>query len=171
MLRPFIHPYAYSIIILLFTIVTTAIFILLPLLSFCYCYYYKTVATDKLLRPSLFLGAPELTTHMLRLINILWHPLCRINKFWVLLPSKTVVIPYTCGSSKTLPEPSPVAFLTSLTSPTPPPWWIGSSPHLGFEVPKKYSLKLNYIQLLNWCWVIATLFTYLNHLVIFMVKH
>jgi hypothetical protein len=76
MQRPFIHPYAYSIVILLFTIVTATVFILLLLLSFCYSYYYKIVATDELLRASLFLGAAELTTHLLRLINILWLPLC-----------------------------------------------------------------------------------------------
>jgi hypothetical protein len=96
MQRPFIHPYAYSTIILLFTIVTATVFILLLLLSFCYCYYYKTVATDKLSRESLFLGAAELTTHLLRLINILWLPLCRINKFefyypWRLLRSPILV--------------------------------------------------------------------------------
>jgi hypothetical protein len=62
-------------LILLFTIVTTDVFILLLLLSFHYCYYYKTVATDKLLRASLFLGAAELITHLLKLINILWLPL------------------------------------------------------------------------------------------------
>jgi hypothetical protein len=81
MQRPFIHPYAYSITILMFTIVTTAVFILLLLLLFSYCHYYKTVATDKLLQVSLFPGAAELTTHLLRLINILWLSLCRINKF------------------------------------------------------------------------------------------
>jgi hypothetical protein len=90
---PFIHPYAYSIIILLFTIVTTIVFILLLLLSFCYCYYYKTVATDKLLRASLFLGAAELTTHLLRLINILWLPFCRINKFGFYFPRRLLRSP------------------------------------------------------------------------------
>jgi hypothetical protein len=68
MQRPFILPYAYSIIILLFTISTADVFILLLLLLFCYCCYYKMVATDKLLRASLFPGADELTTHLLRLI-------------------------------------------------------------------------------------------------------
>jgi hypothetical protein len=85
---PFIHPYAYSITILLFTIVTTVVFILLLLLSFHNYYYYKTVATDKLLRASLFLGAAELTTHLLRLINILWLPLCQINKFLFYFPQR-----------------------------------------------------------------------------------
>jgi hypothetical protein len=78
---PFIHPYAYSILIQLFTIITATVFILLLLLLFFYCYCYKTVTTDKLLRASLFPGAAELTTHLLRLINIRWLPLCRINKF------------------------------------------------------------------------------------------
>jgi hypothetical protein len=79
MQRPFSHPYAYSILILLFTIITTVVFITL-LLIFHYCYCYKTVATDKLLRASLFPGAAELSTLLLRLTNILWPPLCRINK-------------------------------------------------------------------------------------------
>src|SRR5215216_2976851 len=79
MQRSFIHPCAYSILILLFTKITTAVFITL-LLLFHYSYCYKTVATDKLLRASLFPGAAELTTPLLRLINILWLPLCRINK-------------------------------------------------------------------------------------------
>jgi hypothetical protein len=34
-------------------------------------------------------------------MNILWLPLCRINKFRLnTLPSKTVAIPYTCGLSR-----------------------------------------------------------------------
>jgi hypothetical protein len=95
--RPFIHPYAYSIIILLFTISTADIFILLLLLLFCYCHYYKTVATDKLLRASLFPGAAELTTHLLRLINILWLPLCRINKFGFYFPRRLLRSPILVG--------------------------------------------------------------------------
>ena len=44
----------------------------------------------------------ELTTQLLILENILWLPLCRINKFGLnTLPSKTVAIPYTCGLSRT----------------------------------------------------------------------
>src|SRR3954452_1967799 len=50
------------------------------LLLFYYCYFHKTIATDKLLRARLLSGAAELTTHLLRLISILWLPLCRINK-------------------------------------------------------------------------------------------
>ena len=45
-------------------------------------------------------GVVELTTQLLILENILWLPLCRINKFGLnTLPSKTVVISYTCGLS------------------------------------------------------------------------
>jgi hypothetical protein len=73
-------------LILLFTIATITAFILLLLLLFCYYHHYKTVATDKPVRASLFPGAAELTTHLLRLINILWLPLCRINKFGFYFP-------------------------------------------------------------------------------------
>ena len=45
-------------------------------------------------------GVVELTTQLLILKNILWLPLCRINKFGLnTLPSKVVAIPYTCGLS------------------------------------------------------------------------
>jgi hypothetical protein len=115
--RPFIHPYAYSIIILLFTIVTIVVFILLLLLSFCYFYYYKTVANDKLLRASLFPGAAELTTHLLRLINILWLPLCRINKFGLYFPRKLLRSPILVGHQDYFLAPLPgsiVLFVSSL---------------------------------------------------------
>ena len=80
MQRPFIHPYAYSILILLSTtIIATDVFNSLLLLLY-YCHYYKTVATDKPLRASLLSGAAELTTPLLRLTNIIWLTLCRINK-------------------------------------------------------------------------------------------
>src|SRR3954452_5873660 len=59
--------------------ITTTVFTSL-LLLFYYCYFHKTVTTDKLLRARLLSGAAELTTHLLRLISILWLPLCRINK-------------------------------------------------------------------------------------------
>src|SRR4051812_10893474 len=80
MQRPSFIPVPTVLSTLLFiTTITTAIFTsLLPL--FYYCYFYKTVATDKPLRARLLSGAAELTTHLLRLISILWIPLCRINK-------------------------------------------------------------------------------------------
>ena len=46
-------------------------------------------------------GAVELTTQLAILENILWLPLCQINKFGLnTLPSKTIAIPYTCGLSR-----------------------------------------------------------------------
>jgi hypothetical protein len=84
-------------LILLFTIVTVVVFILLLLLLFCYFYYYKIVATYKLLRASLFPGAAELTTHLLRLINIFWLPLCRINKFGFYFPRRLLRSPILVG--------------------------------------------------------------------------
>ena len=90
------------------------------LLFRCYCYnYYKnpktftfSVATvtitiipllllNTLLQILSYPGVVELTTQLLILENILWLPLCRINKFGLnTLPSKTVAIPYTCGLSR-----------------------------------------------------------------------
>src|SRR4051794_6960635 len=80
MQRPLFIPVPTVLSTLLFiTTITTAVFTSL-LLLFYYCYFYKTVATDKPLRARLLSGAAELTTHLLRLISILWLPLCRINK-------------------------------------------------------------------------------------------
>ena len=90
------------------------------LLFRCYCYnYYKnpkiftfSVATvtitiipllllNTLLQILSYPGVVELTTQLLILENILWLPLCRINKFGLnTLPSKTVAIPYTFGLSR-----------------------------------------------------------------------
>ena len=92
------------------------------LLSRCYCYnhykiqkHYFAFVTLLLLLPSLsyyfatkhfaadtkFPGVVELTTQLLILENILWLPLCQIDKFGLnTLPSKTVAIPYTCGLSR-----------------------------------------------------------------------
>ena len=90
------------------------------LLFLCYCYnYYKnpkififTFATvtfiiipllllNTLLQILSYPGVVELTTQLLILKNILWLPLCRINKFGLnTLPSKAVAIPYTCGLSR-----------------------------------------------------------------------
>jgi hypothetical protein len=83
--------------ILLFTIATVIAFILLLLLLFHYYHHYKIVATDKPLRASLFIGAAELTTQLLRLINILWLPLCRINKFGFYFPRRLLRSPILVG--------------------------------------------------------------------------
>ena len=84
----------------------------LPLLrllqnSYCYfChryrYFHTTLLLNTLLQILSLSGVVELIPQMLILENILWLPLCRINKFGLnTLPSKTVVIPYTCGLSWT----------------------------------------------------------------------
>src|SRR4051812_42743846 len=65
--------------LLFITTITTAVFTSL-LLLFHYYYFHRTVTTDKQLRARLLSGAAELTTHLLRLISILWFPLCKINK-------------------------------------------------------------------------------------------
>ena len=91
------------------------------LLFRCYCYHHYKIPKTLLLLSLLLLPLPplsyycatkhfdadtkfpgvvELTTQLLILENILWLPLCRINKFGLnTLPSKTIVIPYTCGLS------------------------------------------------------------------------
>ena len=71
----------------------TLLLLPLPLLS----YYF---ATKYLLQVLSYPRVVELTTQLLILKNILWLPLCRINKFGLnTLPSKAVAIPYTCGLS------------------------------------------------------------------------
>ena len=91
------------------------------LLSRCYCYHHHKIpktlillllpfvtvttiiyfATKYFAADTKFPGVVELTTQLLILENILWLPLCRINKFGLnTLPSKTVAIPYTCGLSR-----------------------------------------------------------------------
>jgi hypothetical protein len=87
-------------LILLFTIATITtitVFTLLLSLLFYYYHHYRTVATDKPLRASLFPGAAELTTHLVRLINILWLPLCRINKFGFYFPRGLLRSPILVG--------------------------------------------------------------------------
>ena len=69
---------------------------------FChhYRYFHTTLLLNTLLQILSLSGVVELKTQLLILENILWLPLCRINKFGLnTLPSKTVVIPYTCGLS------------------------------------------------------------------------
>jgi hypothetical protein len=63
--------------------------------------YHTTMLLITLLQIFSSPGVVELTTQLLILANILWLPLCRINKFGLnTLPSKTVAIPYTCGLSR-----------------------------------------------------------------------
>ena len=82
--------------------------LLLQSLQNCYCYFcyryryfHITLLLNTLLQILSLSGAVELTTQLLILENILWLPLCQINKFGLnTLPSKTVAIPYTCGLSR-----------------------------------------------------------------------
>ena len=104
-----IHPWsiAYKLFIywsslIYFSVATITITIkpklllLLPLPILSYYFATKYFAAD-----IKFPGVVELTTQLLILENILWLPLCRINKFGLnTLPSKTVAIPYTCGLSR-----------------------------------------------------------------------
>ena len=84
-----------------FAIATITIATKLLLLLLCYRYFHITLLLNTLLRILSYPGVVELTTQLLILENILWLPLCRINKFGLnTLPSKTVVIPYTCGLSR-----------------------------------------------------------------------
>ena len=72
-------------------------------LYFChrYLYYHTTLLLNTLLQILSYPGVVELSTQLLILNNILWLPLCRINKFGLnTLPSKAVAIPYTCGLSR-----------------------------------------------------------------------
>src|SRR3954463_13662383 len=74
-------------------------------LLFCYRYhhYHITLLLNTLLQILSYPGVAALTTQLLILENILWLPLCRINKFGLnTLPSKAVAIPYTCELSVTL---------------------------------------------------------------------
>ena len=75
---------------------------------FCYryLYYHTTLLLNTLLQILSYPGVVELTTQLLILKNILWLPFCRINKFGMkTLPSKTIVIPYTCGLSTLIEFP------------------------------------------------------------------
>jgi hypothetical protein len=91
--------------------------VFVPTIYYCYNHHYKTVATDKLLRAKLFLGAAELTTHLLRLINILWLPLCWINKFGLYFPRRLLWSPILVGHQDYFLAPLPgsiALFVSSL---------------------------------------------------------
>ena len=85
-----------------------SLLLLLQSLQNCYCYFchryryfHTTLLLNTLLQILSYPGVVELTTQLLILENILWLPLCRINKFGLnTLPSKTIAIPYTCGLSR-----------------------------------------------------------------------
>src|SRR3990170_4599548 len=114
---------------------------LLQLLQNCYCYYchcyryyHTTLLLNTLLQILSLSGVVELTTQLLILANILWLPLCRINKFGLnTLPSKTVAIPDTCGLS----GGNPGSGATSPMCEHVPGPRETSSASLGFDLPGK----------------------------------
>ena len=63
-----------------------------------YHHYHITLLLNTLLQILSYLGVDELTTQLLVLKNILWLPLCQINKFGLnTLPSKAIAIPTLVG--------------------------------------------------------------------------
>src|SRR5215218_2389195 len=81
-------------------IAITAVVLLLLLLSY-YCYFHITLVT------SAFPGAAELTTQLLRLISILYLPLCRINKFGFYFPRRLLRSPILVGHQDYFLAPLP----------------------------------------------------------------
>ena len=92
-----------SLLTYFFVAIVTITTKLLLLLLHYYRYFHTTLLLNTFLQILSYLGVVELTTQLLILENILWLPLCWINKFVLnTLPSKTVAIPYTCGLSRPL---------------------------------------------------------------------
>src|SRR5215211_5004942 len=81
-------------------ITATAAVLLLLLLSY-YCCFHITPVT------SAFPGAAELTTQLLRLISILYLPLCRINKFGFYFPRRLLRSPILVGHQDYFLAPLP----------------------------------------------------------------
>src|SRR5215204_4128774 len=81
-------------------IAITATVLLLLLLSY-YCYFHITHVA------SAFPGAAELTTQLLRLISILYLPLCRINKFGFYFPRRLLRSPILVGHQDYFLAPLP----------------------------------------------------------------
>ena len=113
-------PLAYSVLILLVTsCFTFAVLLSLP----CHPHYFHrhhhfhiTVATNKLLPSKYLSGAVELTTQLSKLINILWLPLCRINKLGYSYPRRLLRSPTLVGHQDCFlaPLPGSIALFTSL---------------------------------------------------------
>ena len=91
MQRPYLHSHAYGVLILL----SLQLLLLLSLHYYCCCHI--TVATDKLHQVIYFPGVADLTNQLLKLINILWLPLCQINKFGFYFPRRLLRSPILVG--------------------------------------------------------------------------
>ena len=85
--------------------------VLLSLLLSYYCCYHITPVT------SAFPGVAELTTQLLRLISILWLPLCRINKFGFYFPRRLLRSPILVGPQDYFLAPLPGSIALLISSP------------------------------------------------------
>ena len=89
--------------------------LLLQSLQYCYLYlchfyhyYHTTLLLNTLLQILNYPGVVALTTQLLILKNILWLPLCRINKFgWILYPRKLLRSPILVGYQDLFRAPLP----------------------------------------------------------------
>ena len=113
-------PLAYSVLILLVTSCFTFL-LLLSLLchhhySRCHHHFHHTVTTNKLLPSKYLSGVVELTTQLSKLINILWLPLCLINKLGYSYPRRLLRYPTRVGHQDCFlaPLPGSIALFTSL---------------------------------------------------------
>ena len=86
------------------TITTTVLLLLLFSYYYCCC---LIVNTNKLCQARYSSGAAELTTLLLRLINILWLPLCRINKLGYIYPRRLLRSPTLVGHQDYFLAPLP----------------------------------------------------------------
>src|SRR5215213_3806348 len=93
-------------------IAITAAVLLLLLLSY-HCYFHITPVA------SAFPGAAELTTQLLRLISILYLPLCRINKFGFYFPRRLLRSPILVGHHRQSAHSSVPAVFEERTIPMP----------------------------------------------------
>ena len=88
---------------LLILLVTSCFILLLLLLLLCHHYFrchhhfHITVVTNTSLPSKYLSGAVELTTQLLKLINILWFPLCRIYKLCYSYPRRLSRSPTLVG--------------------------------------------------------------------------
>src|SRR5664279_1344541 len=100
------------------TIATVTLLLLLMSLLLNHCCHYITVATDKLCQASISPGVAELITQLLRLIGILWLPLCRINKFGLkYFPRRLLRSPTLVGHQDYFLAPLPGSIALFISSP------------------------------------------------------
>src|SRR5664279_2239323 len=105
-----------SLIIYAVTVTFAAVTLLLLLLP-NYCCQHITVTSNKFCQASIYPGVAELTTQLLRLISILWLPLCRINKFWLkYFPCRLLRTPTLVGHQDYFLAPLPGSIALFISS-------------------------------------------------------